>query len=202
MISKEFHLMVNHQSKVNFHWWVHVKFSYSLEFDLILMMCSTRILCTQLILKHIYSIKYSFIFSFAATLWLHYPSIITVSSNMISDHTQTNDAKKRSLFYMSILFCFLHFFTTWHRYWIQFIKANVQTFDIWHANRTICVINGSNNDNPKDLQCLWVDNFNKSWIFPKPEVATHINCKYRNSNCMCHEHIQLMNSSKQVKSNE
>lgn len=104
MISKKFHWMVNHQSKVNFHWWVHVKFSYSLEFDLILMMCSTRILCTQLSLKHIHSIKYSFIFSFAATLWLHYPSIITVSSNMINDHTQTNDAKRTiALLYVYIV---------------------------------------------------------------------------------------------------
>lgn len=112
MISKEFHWMVNHQSKVNFHWWVHVKFSYSLEFDLILMMCSTRILCTQLSLKHTYSIKYSFIFSFAATFWLHYPSIITVSSNMINDHTQTNDAKNDRSFIC--LYCFVFFIFSLH----------------------------------------------------------------------------------------
>ncbi|XP_031616659.1 prolow-density lipoprotein receptor-related protein 1 isoform X3 [Contarinia nasturtii] len=53
--------------------------------------------------------------------------------------------------------------------------ANIQTFDIWHANRTICAINGSNSNNPKDLTCFNVDNFNEIWKFPKPEIITRLN---------------------------
>lgn len=62
--------------------------------------------------------------------------------------------------------------------YISLIKANIQSFDFWHANRTICAINGSNNENPKDLTCFSVDNFSISWTFPKPEIITNRNCKY------------------------
>lgn len=91
------------------------------------------------------------------------------------------------IFAINILFYFAYFLSfflssNWClRYWVQFIKANVQSFDILHENRTVCVINGSNNDNPKDLTCLSIDDFNKSWIFPKPEVTTHMNCRYSNN---------------------
>lgn len=59
------------------------------------------------------------------------------------------------------------------------LKANIQTFDIWHANRSLCLINGSNDGNPKDLTCLNIDDFNISWKFPKPEAITQLNCKYK-----------------------
>lgn len=89
---------------------------------------------------------------------------------------------KKQMFATNIFRCFylpcLLFSNVWFRYWVQFIKANIQTFDIWHANRTICVINGSNNDHPKDLTCYNIDDFNKSWTFPKPEITTHLNCRY------------------------
>lgn len=80
---------------------------------------------------------------------------------------------------------FLFYIENWrHRFvgdgtgGIQFIKANIQTFDIYHENRTVCVINGSDNDNPKDLTCFNVDNFHEWWNFPKPEIVTNLNCRY------------------------
>lgn len=87
---------------------------------------------------------------------LLHPNIVMVTSNIC---------------YYIHVYCFVFSF-------FQFVKANVQTFDIWYTNRTICVINGANNDNPKDLTCLNADDFNKSWIFPKPEITTHMNCRY------------------------
>lgn len=72
----------------------------------------------------------------------------------------------------------LKWFCIFYLSFVQFIKANIQTFDIWHANRTICVINGPNNDSPKDLTCFNVDDFSKVWKFPKPEVVTNLNCRY------------------------
>lgn len=71
--------------------------------------------------------------------------------------------------------CFCIFATLGY---ISLIKANIQSFDFWHENRTICAINGSNNDNPKDLTCFSVDDFSISWTFPKPEIVTNRNCKY------------------------
>lgn len=79
---------------------------------------------------------------------------------------------------VGFFFFIIFFFKSWYRNWVQFIKANIQTVDIWHANRTICVMNGSNNESPKDLTCFNMDDFGKSWIFPRPEVRTQLNCRY------------------------
>lgn len=58
-----------------------------------------------------------------------------------------------------------------------FLQTNIQTFDIWHANRSCCLINGSNDNSPKDMTCFSIDDFSKSWKFPHPEIVTGLSCE-------------------------
>lgn len=40
------------------------------------------------------------------------------------------------------------------------------------------MLNGANNEKPKEMTCYNVDNFSMSWKFPNPELVTKLKCMF------------------------
>lgn len=63
------------------------------------------------------------------------------------------------------------------RIFVLNFKANLKTFDIWHSNRSCCLINGSDTGHWRNMTCFSVDDLNRSWQIPLPKLINQLKCK-------------------------
>lgn len=59
------------------------------------------------------------------------------------------------------------------------LQTNIHTLEVWHANRTVCIISGPQEIGKLEVSCYKIDDFNISWRFAQPEILSGFRCMYR-----------------------
>lgn len=63
----------------------------------------------------------------------------------------------------------------------RFAQLNTQILEMWHANRSVCLVSGTHEIGTLNLTCYSIDNFSISWSFPKPEIFSGLKSKSKNN---------------------